>query len=84
MYRHLIEMDKNPEVKVQVSFLLSIMKNLKKVSHNISAFENYLGDMRDWNEAMKLRENRIYIDSLHNALNTIVTTNSEEGEASSG
>ena len=77
-------MDKNPEVKVQVSFLLSIMKNLKKVSHNISAFENYLGDMRDWNEAMKLRENRIYIDSLHNALNTIVTTNSEEGEASSG
>ena len=77
-------MDKNPEVKVQVSFLLSIMKNLKKVSHNISAFENYLGDMRDWNEAMKLRENRIYIDSLYNSLNTIVTTNSEKGEASSG
>ena len=77
-------MDKNPEVKVQVSFLLSIMKNLKKVSHNISAFENYLGDMRDWNEAIKLRENRIYIDSLHNALNTIITANSETDEASSG
>ena len=77
-------MDKNPEIKLKVSFVISIMKNLKKVSHNISAFENYLGDMSDWNEAMKLRENRIYIDSLHNALNTLVTATSEKDEASSG
>jgi hypothetical protein len=76
MYRHLVEMDKI-EIKIPLPWLLSVVKNLKKVSHNIREFEGYLSNQCDWNEAMGLGENRKYIESLEQNLNNLISNNVE-------
>ena len=76
MYRHLVEMDKI-EIKISLPWLLSVVKSLKKVSHNIMGFEGYLNNQRDWNEAMILGENRKYIDSLEQNLSNIINNSVE-------
>jgi len=76
MYRHLVEMDKI-EIKVPLPWLLSVVKNLKKVSHNIREYENYFESLRDWNEAKGLSENRKYIESLEKNLSNIISNSVE-------
>jgi hypothetical protein len=76
MYRHLVEMNKI-EIKISLPWLISVVKNLKKVSHNIREFEGYLNNQRDWNEAMSLGENRKYIDSLEQNLSNIINNSVE-------
>ena len=65
-------MDNNSQINIKVSLLLSIVKNLHKVSHNIEAFEDYLGNKNEWNEAMILRQNRFYIESLLRTLKQLI------------
>jgi len=65
------------EIKVPLSWLLSVVKNLKKVSHNIREYENYLDSLRDWTEAKGLSENRKYIESLEKNLSNIISNNVE-------
>jgi hypothetical protein len=65
----------NLEIKIPLPWLLSVVKNLKKVSHNIREYENYLDSLRDWNEASGLRNNRTYIDSLEQNLMKAINNN---------
>jgi hypothetical protein len=67
----------NLEIKIPLPWLLSVVKNLKKVSHNIREYENYLGSLRDWNEAKGLSDNRKYIDSLEQNLMKAINNNVE-------
>ena len=76
MYRHLVEMDKI-EIKIPLPWLLSVVKNLKKVSHNIREYENYLASLHDWNEAKGLSDNRKYIESLEQNLSNIISNSVE-------
>lgn len=55
-------------IKLPLSWLLSVVENLKKVSHNIRQYEIYLGNNRDWDEAMGLSLNRKYVDNLEQNL----------------
>jgi len=72
MYRHLVEMDKI-EIKIPLPWLLSVVKNLRKVSHNIREYENYLESLRDWEEARGLNYNRKYIESLEKNLSNLIS-----------
>ena len=76
MYRHLVEMDKI-EIKIPLPWLLSVVKNLKKVSHNIREYENYLASLHDWNEAKGLSDNRKYIESLEKNLSNTISNSVE-------
>ena len=76
MYRHLVDMDKI-EIKIPLPWLLSVVKNLKKISHNIQQYESYLSNQYDWNEAMSLGDNRRYIESLEEKLNKIINNSIE-------
>ena len=65
------------EIKISLPWLISVVKNLKNVSHNIMEFEGYLNNQHDWNEAMSLGENRKYIDSLEQNLSNIINNSVE-------
>lgn len=65
------------EIKISLPWLLSVVKNLKKVSHNIREYENYLESLRDWNEAKGLNLNRKYIESLEQNLSNIISNSVE-------
>jgi hypothetical protein len=65
------------EIKMPLPWLLSVMKNLKKVSHNIRQYEGYLSNQCDWNEAMGLGENRKYIESLEQNISNLIYNNIE-------
>jgi len=67
----------NLEIKLPLSWLLGVVKNLKKVSHNIREYENYLDSLRDWNEAKGLSDNRKYIDSLEQNLKKVINDSVE-------
>lgn len=67
----------NLEIKLPLSWLLSVVKNLKKVSHNIREYEGHLCNQCDWNEAMGLAENRKYIESLEQNLNNLISNSVE-------
>lgn len=65
------------EIKIPLPWLLSVVKNLKKVSHNIREYENYLDSLRDWTEAKGLNDNRKYIESLEKNLTNIISNSVE-------
>jgi hypothetical protein len=65
------------EIKIPLPWLLSVVKNLKKVSHNIREYENYLASLHDWNEAKGLSDNRKYIESLEQNLSNIISNSVE-------
>jgi hypothetical protein len=67
----------NLEIKLSLPWLLSVVKNLRKVSHNIRLYEEYLGNQYDWNEAMGLSENRKYIESLEDKLKKVINDSVE-------
>ncbi len=68
---------KKIEIKLPLPWLLSVVKNLKKVSNNIRVFEGYLSNQYDWNEAMDLAINRKYVDELQEELSQIINNNVE-------
>ena len=61
------------EIKIPLPWLLSVVKNLRKVSHNIREYENYLESLRDWEEARGLNYNRKYIESLEKNLSNLIS-----------
>lgn len=65
------------EIKIPLPWLLSVVKNLKKVSHNIREYENYLDSLYDWNESKGLNDNRKYIESLEQNLNNLISNSVE-------
>lgn len=67
----------NLEIKLSLPWLLSVVKNLRKVSHNIQQYEGYLNNQYDWNEAMGLAENRKYIESLEDKLKKVINNSVE-------
>ena len=67
----------NLKIKIPLPWLLSVVKNLRKVSHNIRQYEGYLGNQYDWNEAMGLGENRKYIESLEDKLKKVINNSVE-------
>ena len=60
-------------VSMNVGSLMRMTENLRRVSNNIQNFENMLSSQYDWNEALSLRENRVYIESLYTKFNGILT-----------
>lgn len=65
------------DIKIPLPWLLSVVKNLKKVSHNIQQHENHLDNNFDWDEAMNLSLNRKYIDSLEQKLTEVINDSIE-------
>lgn len=65
------------EIKIPLPWLLSVVKNLKKVSHNIREYEGCFSNQYDWNESMSLGENRKYIESLEQNLSNIISNSVE-------
>ena len=60
-------------VPMNVGSLMRLTENLRRVSNNIQNFENMLSNQYDWNEALALRENRVYIQQLYHKFNGILT-----------
>ena len=65
------------DIKIPLPWLLSVVKNLKKVSHNIRQYEICLGNNYDWNEALDLSLNRKYIDNLEQKLTEVINNSIE-------
>lgn len=84
MYRHLVETMEKIEIKLPLPWLLSVIKNLKKVSHNIRQQENHLDNNCDWNEAMNLSLNRKYIDSLEQKLTEVINAEVNSKDSTAG
>lgn len=60
-------------VSMNVGSLMRMTENLRRVSNNIQNFENMLSSQYDWNEALALRQNRVYIQQLYTKFNGILT-----------
>lgn len=60
-------------VSMNVGSLMRMTENLRRVSNNIQNFENMLSNQYDWNEALALRQNRVYIQQLYHKFNGILT-----------
>jgi hypothetical protein len=59
-------------VSMNVGSLMRMTENLRRVSNNIHNFEHMLSSQYDWNEALSLRENRVYIEQLYHKFNGIL------------